>query len=201
MNTVIVNEKEIDIVIDELNKENVISFPTETVYGLAVKYGSHKALDRLMEAKDRDYSKAITLMLSKKEDIEKYAYLNKNALKIINTFMPGKVTLIFNKKETVDSYMTNGKQTIGIRIPDSSYVLNLINQVGPLLVTSANLSGQGNTTCPDEVLEQLDGRISLVVDGKTNNGIASTVIDLTKEEIKILRAGEISKEEVEEALK
>lgn len=201
MNTVIVNEKEIDIVIDELNKENVISFPTETVYGLAVKYGSHKALDRLMEAKDRDYSKAITLMLSKKEDIEKYAYLNKNALKIINTFMPGKVTLIFNKKETVDSYMTNGKQTIGIRIPDSSYVLNLINQVGPLLVTSANLSGQGNTTCPDEVLEQLDGRISLIVDGKTNNGIASTVIDLTKEEIKILRAGEISKEEVEEALK
>lgn len=201
MNTVIVNEKEIDIVIDELNKENVISFPTETVYGLAVKYGSHKALDRLMEAKDRDYSKAITLMLSKKEDIEKYAYLNKNALKIINTFMPGKVTLIFNKKETVDSYMTNGKQTIGIRIPDSSYVLNLINQVGPLLVTSANLSGQGNTTCPDEVLEQLDGRISLVVDGKTNNGIASTVIDLTKEEIKILRSGEISKEEVEEALK
>lgn len=200
MNTVVVSEKEIDKIIDLLNKEQVISFPTETVYGVAVKYGSHKALDRLMEAKDRDYSKAITLMLSKKEDIDDYAVVSEDALKIINTFMPGKITLIFNKKETVDSYMTNGKNTIGIRIPDNKFVLKLIDKIGPLLVTSANLSGYSNTTCTKEVLEQLDGRISLIVDGKSNGDIASTVVDLTNEEVKILRIGEITKEQIEEVL-
>lgn len=201
MNTVVVSEKEIDIVIEELNNENVVSFPTETVYGVAVKFGSHKALDRLMKAKDRDYSKAITLMVSKKEDISKYAYVSEDAIKIIEAFMPGKITLVFNKKETVDSYMTNGKNTIGIRIPDNQFVLNLIDKAGPLLVTSANLSGHSNTTCTKEVLEQLNGRISIVVDGKTKGDIASTVVDLTTKEVKILRVGEITKEEIMEVIK
>lgn len=200
MNTVVVSENEIDKVVEELNKENVVSFPTETVYGVAVKFGSHKALDRLMEAKDRDYSKAITLMVSKIEDINKYAYVSENAEKVIKAFMPGKITLIFKKKETVDSYMTNGKDTIGIRIPDNKFVLNLIERTGPLLVTSANLSGHSNTTCTNEVLQQLEGRISIIVDGKTNGDIASTVVDLT-EEVKILRVGEITKEEILEVIK
>lgn len=201
MQTIIVNEKEIEKVIQLLNENQVVSFPTETVYGVAVKYGSHEALDRLMDAKNRDYSKAITLMLSKKEDIQKYAYVNQEASKIIEAFMPGKITLIFKKKENVDSYMTNGKETIGIRIPDSEYVLNLIDQVGPLLVTSANMSGKENTTCTDEVLKQLNGRISLVVDGKTTSHLASTVIDLSDGKVEILRAGEITEEKVREVLR
>lgn len=201
MKTVIVSEKDINQVADILNQDLVVSFPTETVYGVAVKFNSHKALDRLMDAKERDYSKAITLMLSKKEDIKKYAYVNDDALKIIESFMPGKITLVFKKKENVDSYMTNGKETIGIRIPDNKFVLDLIDKAGPLLVTSANLSGHKNTTCTKEVLEQLDGRISLIVDGKTEGDTASTVVDLSNKEIKILRVGEISREEIEEVLK
>ncbi|MEE0967636.1 MAG: L-threonylcarbamoyladenylate synthase [Bacilli bacterium] len=201
MQTVVVSDKEIDKVVQALDEEQVVSFPTETVYGLAVKFNSHKALDRLMEAKDRDYSKSITLMISKKEDISHYAYINEDALKIINAFMPGKITLIFNKKENIDPYMTNGKETIGIRIPNNKYVLSLINKTGPLLVTSANLSGHINTTCTKEVLEQLNGRISLIVDGKTEGDIASTVVDLTQEEVRILRVGEITKEEIGEVLK
>ena len=97
--------------------------------------------------------------------------------------------------------MTNGKETIGIRIPNNKYVLSLINKTGPLLVTSANLSGHINTTCTKEVLEQLNGRISLIVDGKTEGDIASTVVDLTQEEVRILRVGEITKEEIGEVLK
>jgi L-threonylcarbamoyladenylate synthase len=154
-----------------------------------------------MIAKERDYSKSITLMLSKKEDIEKYAYINVQSKKIINAFTPGKITLIFKKKKEVDPYMTNGKDTIGIRIPDNQFVLNLIDKTGPLLVTSANLSGHKNTTNTKEVLEQLNGRIALVVDGKTDSTTASTVVDLTEDSIKILRAGEISQKEIEGAIK
>lgn len=72
-----------------------------------------------MEVKNRDYSKAITLILSKKEDIQKYAVVESQYQKIIDSFMPGKITFIFNREDSVDSYMTNGKNTIGIRIPDS----------------------------------------------------------------------------------
>lgn len=154
-----------------------------------------------MEVKNRDYSKAITLMLSKKEDIQKYAVVESQYQKIIDSFMPGKITLIFNREDSVDSYMTNGKNTIGIRIPDSQFVLDLTSRTGPLLVTSANISGQSNTTNTKEVLEQLDGRVKLVVDGRTDSNKASMVIDLTGSEINILREGEITKKEIEEVLK
>ena len=97
--------------------------------------------------------------------------------------------------------MTNGKSTIGIRIPDSEFVLSLLKKVGPMLVTSANLSQHSNTTSTQEVLNQLDGRIDLVVDGKTSDNIASTVVDVSQDEIKILRAGKITKEQIEEAIK
>ena len=200
MKTLVVSQSDIEKVVSSLNNDEVVSFPTETVYGIGVRYGSHKALDRLMEAKNRDYSKAITLMLNNKRDIETYAYINDQHLKIINKFMPGKITLILKRRESVDPYMTNGLDTIGIRIPDSDYVLNLIDRAGPLLVTSANISGSSNTTCTKDVLDQLDGRISLVVDGHTDSKVASTIIDMSKGALKILRLGDITREEIEEAL-
>ena len=200
MKTLVVSQSDIEKVVSSLNNDEVVSFPTETVYGIGVRYGSHKALDRLMEAKNRDYSKAITLMLNNKKDIETYAYINDQHRKIINKFMPGKITLILKRRESVDPYMTNGLDTIGIRIPDSDYVLNLIDRAGPLLVTSANISGSSNTTCTSDVLDQLDGRISLVVDGHTDSKVASTIIDMSKGALKILRLGDITREEIEEAL-
>lgn len=97
--------------------------------------------------------------------------------------------------------MTNGKETIGIRIPDSHYVLSLLEKAGPMLVTSANLSNYPNTTTTKEVLAQLDGRIDIVVDGKTTDNIASTVIDVSRQDIQILRVGKITNKEIEEAIK
>lgn len=201
METLVVTKEDMDTVVSYLNNDCVVAFPTETVYGVGVRYGSHKALDALMEAKNRDYSKAVTLMVNNKDDIKKYAYVNDLQLKIINKFMPGKITLILRRRDDVDSYMTNGLDTIGIRIPDNEYVLNLIEKAGPLLVTSANISGSSNTTTTSDVLKQLDGRISLVVEGKTDSNVASTIVDLSSDNIKILRMGDISKEEIEEALK
>lgn len=184
-----------------ISNGEVVAFPTETVFGVGVKFGDKEALDKLMEAKDRDYSKAVTLMVPSKEDIEKYAYVTDQARKIIDRYMPGMMTLIFKRKEEVDSYMTNGKETIGIRIPNDEYVLSLLESVGPMLVTSANLSGRPNTTTTLEVLRQLDGRISIVVDGKTTDNVASTVVDVSQEDIKILREGKIRKEDILEVMK
>lgn len=199
--TKVISEESIDIVCETVGNDGVIAFPTETVYGLGVRFDSEIALDKLMEAKERDYSKAITLMVANTNDIEKYAYVSDNAKKIIDAFMPGMITMVFKKKVDVNPVMTNGKDTIGIRIPDSEYVLSLLRKVGAMLVTSANLSNHPNTTSTKEVLDQLEGRIDLIVDGKTNDNIASTVVDVTGDEVKVLREGKISKEDIEEILK
>lgn len=199
--TRIVKSSEMSKIISAIKDGKVVAFPTETVYGLGVKFGNGEALDRLMEAKNRDYSKAITLMVANKQDIENYAYISEDAKKIISNFMPGMLTLVLKKKECVDSMMTNGKETIGIRIPDSDFVLSLLKEAGPMLVTSANLSNHPNTTSTEEVLQQLDGRIDLIVDGKTEDSIASTVIDVSGNDIKILREGKISQKDIEEVIR
>ena len=196
-----INEDELKIVTQALNEGKLIVFPTETVYGIAGNALNVEVIDKLFQAKNRDYSKAITLMVADKADISQYAYISPQAQKMIDQFMPGMITLIFKKKESVHDSMTNGKSTIGIRIPDSEFVLSLLKKVGPMLVTSANLSQHSNTTSTQEVLNQLDGRIDLVVDGKTSDNIASTVVDVSQDEIKILRAGKITKEQIEEAIK
>lgn len=199
--TKVVLENQINEICDVIQKGGIVAFPTETVYGVGIHFDDEEALERLMEAKNRDYSKAITLMVADKADISQYAYISPQAQKMIDQFMPGMITLIFKKKESVRDSMTNGKSTIGIRIPDSEFVLSLLKKVGPMLVTSANLSQHSNTTSTQEVLNQLDGRIDLVVDGKTSDNIASTVVDVSQDEIKILRAGKITKEQIEEAIK
>lgn len=199
--TKVVLENQMNEICDVIQKGGIVAFPTETVYGVGIHFNDEEALERLMEAKNRDYSKAITLMVADKADISQYAYISPQAQKMIDQFMPGMITLIFNKKESVRDSMTNGKSTIGIRIPDSEFVLSLLKKVGPMLVTSANLSQHSNTTSTQEVLNQLDGRIDLVVDGKTSDNIASTVVDVSQDEIKILRAGKITKEQIEEAIK
>ena len=199
--TKVVLENQMNEICDVIQKGGIVAFPTETVYGVGIHFNDEEALDRLMEAKNRDYSKAITLMVADKADISQYAYISPQAQKMIDQFMPGMITLIFKKKESVHDIMTNGKSTIGIRIPDSEFVLSLLKKVGPMLVTSANLSQHPNTTSTQEVLNQLDGRIDLVVDGKTSDNIASTVVDVSQDEIKILRAGKITKEQIEEAIK
>lgn len=199
--TKVVLENQMNEICDVIQKGGIVAFPTETVYGVGIHFNDEEALERLMEAKNRDYSKAITLMVADKKDISQYAYISPQAQKMIDQFMPGMITLIFKKKESVHDSMTNGKSTIGIRIPDSEFVLSLLKKAGPMLVTSANLSQHSNTTSTQEVLNQLDGRIDLVVDGKTSDNIASTVVDVSQDEIKILRAGKITKEQIEEAIK
>ena len=199
--TEIVSKNQINHVIDILMSDGVVAFPTETVFGVGVRFGSHKAIDALMEAKKRDYSKAITLMVPYQEDIQKYAVVDEISQKIIDHFMPGMLTLVLKKKESVDSYMTNGKETIGIRIPDDEYVLSLLKKVGPMLVTSANLSNHPNTTTTQEVLEQLNHRIDVVVDGKTQQRVASTVVEVIDHQINILREGQISSENLKEIIK
>ena len=194
-------EKEnINEVIDLLNHDEVVAFPTETVFGLGVKFSHLEALEKIYEIKHRSHSKAISLMIYDPKDIEKYAYVNKNAQKLIDHFMPGMITLVLKKKSILSDDFTAGYDTIGIRIPDDPFVLKLLKEVGPMLVTSANISGQETLLNDQEVYKQFKGKIKMIVKGKCKNTLASTVIKVD-EDVTILRQGCIQEEEIREVLK
>ena len=200
METVLVEKENINEVIDLLNHDEVVAFPTETVFGLGVKFSHLEALEKIYEIKHRSHSKAISLMIYDPKDIEKYAYVNENAQKLIDHFMPGMITLVLKKKPILSDDFTAGYDTIGIRIPDDPFVLKLLKEVGPMLVTSANISGQETLLNDQEVYKQFKGKIKMIVKGKCKNTRASTVIKVD-EDVTILRQGCIQEEEIREVLK
>lgn len=202
MKTEIVSKEDFDLLVEALNRNEVIAFPTETVYGLGIVYDSSEAMANLKWAKKRPETKPFTLMVADPKDILKFAHTSERDWKIINALMPGPITLIFKRLESVDASITNGYDTIGIRCPNEPFVRELVKRAGkPLLVPSANISGEPAATSSDEVLEHLSGRVALVVEGHCGSSTPSTIVSLVNDEIKIIRQGEITLEKIEEVLK
>ena len=185
-----------------MKEGNVVAFPTDTVYGLGVIYENEEALEALKEAKGRPENKPIPTMVASLEQIETIAEVDDRARKLVNAFMPGAFTIILKKKDTLPDYITNGFDTVGIRMPDDPFVLEMIEKCEkPLLVTSANLSGEETGVNDEQVLSQLDGRIDAIVLGEAGGKVASTIVDMSKEEINIIRSGPIDEETILNTLK
>ncbi len=201
METQRLTKKDSAQIVEILNRGGVVAFPTDTVYGLAVRYDLKEAILKMKEAKQRPETKPFPMMVSSKAQIERVAVTDARSQKLIDHWMPGALTLVFKKRPEIDELVTNGFPTIGIRMPDDDFVLEIINRVGvPLLVPSANLSGQPSCTTAEEVLKQLDGRIDAVVLGESGASTASTVCDTTGDELKILRQGPIKLEDLEASI-
>ena len=201
METQRLTKKDSAQIVEILNHGGVVAFPTDTVYGLAVRYDLKEAILKMKEAKQRPETKPFPMMVSSKAQIERVAVTDARSQKLIDQWMPGALTLVFKKRPEIDELVTNGFPTIGIRMPDDDFVLEIINRVGvPLLVPSANLSGQPSCTTAEEVLKQLDGRIDAVVLGESGASTASTVCDTTGDELKILRQGPIKLEDLKASI-
>lgn len=187
--------------LSQLNNDNLVAFPTDTVYGLGAMAFNAKAIDKLFLAKGRDSSKAIAVLVGNKAALSRVAeHFGRMALQLAEYFWPGPLTLVVSRHPDLPLNLSPTR-TIGVRMPDHPSALALLNNTGPLAVTSANLSNQPNTNTAEEVLKQLDGRIPLVLDGgRTPGGSPSTVVDCTKTKPVILREGPISLEELEFAL-
>ena len=135
-------------------------------------------------------------MVASIDQVEEVAFIGEREKVILEEFSPGAITLVLKRKDTVNKEFVNGFDTIAIRIPDDAYVLRLLKKVGPMFVTSANLSGKPAANTHEEVLQQLDGRIAGIVRGKSFSHIASTIVDCTGSELKCLREGEISFDDI-----
>ena len=178
---------------DILKHGGLVAFPTDTVYGLATLPFKVEYVERLYTAKGRNSERAIAILLGDLSQISQVTpEMGKMAMKLARRFWPGPLTLIVPRLPQLPSVLSSNL-TIGVRIPDHPVALSLLKLVGPLAVTSANLSGNANANTAQQVLDQLDGRIHLILDGgQTPGGVPSTVADCTGPETLILREGPIS---------
>ena len=186
-------------IINTLMHRGILAFPTDTVFGLACIMDK-EAMEKVYAAKDRDRDKPLPMMCCDLEMIRHVAEVSETAEKVIRHFIPGPLTVILKKKKEVEDYVTQGKDTIGIRVPDDEFILDLIRKLDqPLMVTSANISGDGSLLKWKDVLSCMDSRIDGIVCEDARGEKASTIADLT-EELRILREGPISLREIEEVI-
>ena len=180
-----------------LNDHQVIAFPTETVFGLGVFYDDFEAYNLLNQIKHRHEDKPYTMMLSNVEEINKYGYIDKKFFPLINKYMPGSLTIIVKAKPNVPNYVTHDTEIIGIRIPSNPEALELLAFLGkPLLVPSANRADQKPAMNDEEVRAIFGDEIKVILPGVSKGGMPSTIIDLTGHNIKVLRKGPISFDEL-----
>lgn len=198
----IINKKDYKLAIEYLLDDEVIALPTETVMGLAIKASSIEAYNKLVEVKNRPSNKAFPFVVSSVEEIKKYAEVDEVIEKVINTFMPGPLTIILKKKDSVSDKVTNGKDTIAIRIPLDPTLLKIVKGLKePILLTSANKSGENPALSSEEVVDIFNEEISLVVKGKCKYNLASTIVEIKDKNVNIIREGIIKKEEIERVIK
>ncbi|WP_445488887.1 L-threonylcarbamoyladenylate synthase [Niallia sp. 03133] len=187
---------------DLLKKNEVIAFPTETVYGLGGNAKDDDAIKKIFAAKGRPSDNPLIIHIAKQEQLaEIVEEIPEVAQKLMASFWPGALTIIFRaKKGTLSQYATAGLQTVAVRMPDHPVALKLLEEVDlPIAAPSANRSGKPSPTTALHVKEDLDQIIAGIVDGgPTGVGVESTVIDCTDLLPVILRPGGITKEQIEE---
>ena len=150
-----------------LQNGGLIAFPTETVYGLGVVFDNEQSYERLINVKRRPPEKPFTLMCGSLDDIKKYAYVNELAQKLIDAFMPGQFTIILKAKENLPRWVVSKEGNVGIRISDDKFVQNLIIETGkPLLVPSANRSGESPCHTSNEVKDSLGNDLDAIIIGE-----------------------------------
>ena len=186
----IISQTDKTAAIKTLEKGGILAVPTETVYGLAVKLDNEPAILKLLTLKDRpiDSGKILTLMLPSVQDISKYAIINHRRMSLARRYFPGELTLILEKNPDFHHVYFDNFETIGIRIPDSKYMLELLRETGPLLVTSANPRGEAPCMESSEVqnrIKSIDG----IIRGRAGGSLPSTIIDWSNEEPRQIRAG------------
>lgn len=199
-----INENELYEIISILKNNGIIIFPTETVYGIGGNALSNQVIDRIYEVKQRPRQKAVNIMLSNKNDIEKYAEITSDIeQKIIDNCMPGPITIILKKKNDSCNYFTAENDTIGIRIPNNKIISTILQNIDfPIIAPSANISGNPSGTDVVDIINDFENKVDAIIDGgKANLGLSSTIIQVVNNEIKILRQGKITKDEILKKIK
>ena len=183
-----------------LLSSNVVAFATETVYGLGAVATDRNAVKKIFEIKGRPSDNPLIAHVHKDYDLNRLVYIEQDYVqKLINEFTPGPLTMVFKSKGVICSEAVCGGETLAIRIPSHEGCQRLLKEVDmPIVAPSANLSKHTSPVTAEHVYNDLNGKIQMILDGgKCSGGIESTVLDCTERTPRILRAGLITKEMIE----
>lgn len=193
METLLLNEKQLDIAAELIKKGEVVGIPTETVYGLGADASDEDAVRKIFSAKGRPADNPLIVHLADFSDAVKYtSYIPELACRLAEKFCPGALTMVLPKNERIPVVTSGGLDTVGIRVPSHPVMHKLIELSGrPIAAPSANISGYPSPTSAQHVMRDMNGRISAVIDGgQSEFGVESTVISFENENtVRILRPG------------
>ncbi|MFX0036111.1 MAG: L-threonylcarbamoyladenylate synthase [Candidatus Hermodarchaeota archaeon] len=193
------------IAVENIIEGKVISFPTDSVYGIGGDPLNLEVINKIYEIKFRDRSKGLLLLVSDYDEASKIAEFNEIAKKLAKKYWPGQLTLILKRKENcfIPSEVSAFQDTIGLRVPENEIILNILKLLkseghfGGIIGTSANYSGESPSISGEEVSKKILSPIDLIIDGGISKSrLPTTIVDCTSDEIKFLRIGEISDEEI-----
>ncbi len=180
-----------------IKEGGIVFFPTETAYGIAADATSSEAVEKVYEAKNRPQSKGLTAIVDSLETAEKFADLGEAERKIIREFMPGPLTLVAERKNSVPK---NLNDDFAFRI-SSGEVASRLAEVGAITATSANISGEETSYRVEDVSSELLDKVDYVIDaGELESGPTSSIVELGSDGLVLHREGPIKKKEIEKVL-
>ena len=181
----------------ELEKGGAVVLPTETVYGLFAKALDEKAVDHVYQLKRRPRDKALNLNVAHLDDILNFSKNQPPYLqKLVDSFLPGPLTIILEANDKVPYWVNSDLPTVGFRMPSHPITLELIREFGPLIGPSANISGRASGISFQEILKDFDQEVLGLEDDEYLTGQDSTILDLSRDKVKILRQGSITREDI-----
>jgi L-threonylcarbamoyladenylate synthase len=187
-----------------LKRGGLVAFPTETVYGLGGDALNPESSRKIYAAKGRPSDNPLIVHICNMDALKEIAAeIPEDAIRLADLYWPGPLTMIFRKTDKVPKETTGGLETVAVRMPSHKIAAALIEAAGGFVAApSANLSGRPSTTSAAHVIQDMTGRIDMIIDGgESEVGLESTIVDFTEGAPVILRPGYISKEMLEEALK
>jgi len=190
-------DKVLQEAIHTLLSGGVVAYPTETFYGLGVKFDQEKSLERLYSLKKRPIEKALPLIIGDRELLSQLSpSVGKTANSLIEQFWPGPLTLVLPALASLSRYLTAGSHTVAVRIPGDSFALRLARAAKfPITATSANVSGEPPAADVKTIIEYFNASLDLIIDGGiTTGGLPSTILDVTGDRPRILREGALKRE-------
>ena len=194
------NTEGIKEAVKKILEGGIIFIPTDTVYGIAANPYNDKAIKKIFSIKKKSLNNSLVLLCSNYKMAKKYAIFNKIADNLKKNFWPGPLTLILKKKSNlkISKKWVSKNNSIGLRIPDHSIPKKIINKCNfPIFCTSANISGKKSCRNVNDIVKNFKNKkITIINGGKTKFGIDSTIIDVTKDKINILRKGSINKKKI-----
>lgn len=186
-----------------LKKGGLVAFPTETVYGLGADALNEKAAEKIYAAKGRPSDNPLIIHITHMGALKKIVKnIPKEAYAVASRYWPGPLTMIFDKSDMVPYGTTGGLDTVAVRMPDHEIARAVIDAGGGYIAApSANTSGRPSPTRAEHVMEDMEGKIDMIVDGgPVDIGVESTILDLTVTPPMILRPGAVTREMLEEIL-